>query len=436
MQARRLRRQLESLHGKPDPAAIDAAWPHLNSPDRSIRYAARVAIEHQDPKLWTNKALAEPRTTAAIHAMVGLARCGPLASRADDGTRSVPATLQAQIITKLNSLSLERLTEEQLLAACRAYALAFIRLGKPDKPLAESVIHRLDEVFPNQSELVNRELVALLVYLESSEAIIPAMELLSASKTQEDQLHYVLVLRGATHLMSSGHRRAYFSWLNLAESSYRGGASFKKFLIRIRQDAAAKLTDAQRAELKDVIEGRLQEQVVKLETTRQFVHNWQMEDLLPLADQVERGRSFAKGRAAYEAAQCAKCHRFAGEGGDTGPDITGVGSRFNTVYLFESLIVPSRAVSDQYQNTILRTHDGETFSGRILEESDEFVRLRTDPFALKPVVVAKSNVADRQPSKLSEMPQGLVNVLTKEEILDLIAYLRSAGNDQDKAFNK
>ena len=433
MQARALRRQLELHHGKQDAAAIDAAWPHLNSHDRSIRYAARIAIEQQDPKLWTEKALAETRTTAAIQAMVALARSSPLARRADNGTRSVPA-LQGQISAKLNSLPLERLTEEQLLAACRAYALAFIRHGKPDKVVAESVIHRLDAVFPNQSELANRELVALLVYLESSEAIIPAMELLESSKTQEDQLHYVLVLRNATHLMSPGHRRAYFSWLNLAEGSYRGGASFKKFLIRIREDAAAKLSAGERALLKDVIEGRRKEQAVKLETTRQFVHNWQMEDLLPLADEVERGRSFAKGRAAYEAAQCAKCHRFAGEGGDTGPDITGVGNRFSTVYLFESLIVPSRAVSDQYANTILRTHDGETFTGRILEESDQIVRLRTDPFALKPVVVAKDNIADRQPSKLSEMPQGLVNVLTKEEILDLIAYLRSAGNEQDKAF--
>jgi putative heme-binding domain-containing protein len=434
MQARELRRQLEALHGKQDPAAIDAAWPHLNSPDRAIRYAARIAIEHQDPNLWTERALAEKRSTAAIEAMVALARSGPLDPRADNGTRSVPATLQPQIVRKLNSLSLERLTEEQLLAACRAYALTFIRLGKPDKAVAEAVIHWLDEVYPNQSELANRELVALLVYLESNEAIIPAMELLATSKTQEDQLHYVLVLRNATHLMGSDHRRAYFSWLNLAEGKYRGGASFKKFVQRIRQDAAAGLTDEKRAELKDVIEGRAQVAAVKLETTRQFVHNWQMEDLLPLEQQVEVGRSFAKGRAAYEAAQCGKCHRFAGEGGDTGPDITGVGNRFSTVYLFESLVVPSRAVSDQYVNTILRTHDGEIVTGRILEETDEFVRLRTDPFALKPVVVAKVNISDRQPSKLSEMPQGLVNVLTKDEILDLIAYLRSAGNDQDKAF--
>ncbi len=434
MQARELRKRLEAFHGKQDAATIDFAWPHLGSGDRSIRYAARVAVEHQDPKLWADKALAETRTTAAIQAMVALARSSPLAAQAGDGTRSVPATWQPRIVEKLNKLPLERLTEEQLLEATRAYGLAFIRLGKPDAATAKTVAARLAPLFPHQSELVNRELAALLVYLESPAVVEPAMKLLASGQTQEDQLHYALVLRNVTHLLNVEQRRAYFGWLNLAEGSYRGGASFKKFVQRIRQDAAGKLTEADRTALKDVIEGGQKVQVVKLETTRQFVHNWQMEDLLPLAEQVESGRSFAKGRAAYDAAQCAKCHRFAGEGGDTGPDITGVGSRFNTVYLFESLIVPSKAVSDQYLGSILRTHDGETLTGRILEENDKLVKLRTDPFARELVTIAKDNIATRQHSKLSEMPQGLVSVLTKEEILDLIAYLRSAGNAADKAF--
>jgi putative heme-binding domain-containing protein len=472
LEARKLRHELEKLHGKQDPAAIDRAWPHLNSGDRAIRYAARVAIEHQDPKLWTERALAETRNTAAIQAMVALSRSGPLAPRADngtrsvpttderdgtrsvpttderdgtrsvpttderDGTRSVPTTLQSQIIAKLNSLPLQRLTEEQLLAATRAYALAFIRLGKPDDATRDAAAKRLAPLFPNQSELANRELVALLAYLESPAVASPAMKLLAEGQTQEDQLHYVLVLRNVAQLLNPEQRRAYFGWLNLAEEKYRGGASFKKFVQRIREDAAAKLTAADREALKDVLEGGQKVEVVKLETTRQFVHNWQMEDLMPLAEQVEKGRSFEKGRAAYEAAQCAKCHRFAGQGGDTGPDITGVGNRFNTQYLFESLIVPSKAVSDQYLGSILRTHDGETITGRILEENDKIVKLRTDPFARELVTIAKENIAERQQSRQSEMPQGLVNVLSKEEILDLIAYLRSAGNAADGAFAK
>jgi putative heme-binding domain-containing protein len=420
-QARNLRRQLEAWMTRQDPVAVEFCWPQLNSGDRAIRYAARVAIEHQDPKLWTERALAETRMTAAIQAMIAVARTGE-------------RSLLPRVVARLNSLPLERATEEQLLAAARAYALAFIRLGAPDQATSEAASQRLLQLFPNQSELVNRELAAVLVYLKAPAVAEPAMKLLAGGQSQEDQLHYVLVLRNIANLLSDEQRRAYFSWISLAEGDYRGGHSFKKFLQKIREDAAATLTDADRAALKDVIEGKQQVEVVKLETTRQFVHNWQMEDLLPLAAEVESGRSFEKGRAAYEAAQCTKCHRFAGQGGDTGPDITGVGSRFNTVYLFESLIVPSKAVSDQYLGSVIRTLDGEVITGRVVEETDKEIRVRTDPFARQLVTIAKANIEARQQSRVSEMPQGLINTLTKEEILDLIAYMRSAGNPQDKAF--
>jgi hypothetical protein len=62
--------------------------------------------------------------------------------------------------------------------------------------------------------------------------------------------------------------------------------------------------------------------------------------------------------------------------------------------------------------------------------------VRIDPFALELTELKKDDVEERQLAKISEMPQGLINTLTKEEILDLIAYLRAAGNPDDKAFKK
>jgi putative heme-binding domain-containing protein len=159
-----------------------------------------------------------------------------------------------------------------------------------------------------------------------------------------------------------------------------------------------------------------------------------MDDLLPLLDEVEQGRSFEQGKAAYEATQCAKCHRFDGDGGSTGPDITGVGARFNPQYLAESLILPSKVVSDQYMTATIVTTDGDVLTGRVIEETDDVIRIRTNPFALDLTEVPKKNIEERSQSPLSEMPQGLINVLSKEEVLDLIAYLRSAGNANDPAF--
>ena len=151
---------------------------------------------------------------------------------------------------------------------------------------------------------------------------------------------------------------------------------------------------------------------------------------------VETGRSFEKGKAAYIAAQCYKCHRFNGEGGDTGPDITGVGNRFNAQYILEAIVVPSKVISDQYQSSLVLTHQGEVFAGRIIDENDQKITIRTDPFAREMITVQKKEIEERQKSPVSEMPQGLINTLTKDEILDMVAYLRSAGKADDKAFKK
>ena len=70
-EARALRRSLEAFHGHADPKAVDAAWPHLGHPDRFIRYAARVAIEFQDPKDWQDRALAETNTQASLDGPAG-----------------------------------------------------------------------------------------------------------------------------------------------------------------------------------------------------------------------------------------------------------------------------------------------------------------------------------------------------------------------------
>lgn len=419
--ARQRRRQLESFHGRRDPNALDVAWSQLNSSDRRLRYAARIAIEHQAPARWRERALAEQRTNARIQALLALARVG--------GKES-----QATVIDRLNQLPLSRMTEEQLLDSLRVYSLAFIRLGGQTPTLAERVIARVDSLYPHPSELVNRELCRLLVYLESPGVIERTVQLLKAAQTQQDQLFYIFVLRNLRSGWTAEQRRAYFSWLNLAESRYLGGASFRRFVQQIRTDAVLTLSEEQKRELKDVIEGRRQVEAVTLETTRQFVHNWQISDLQPLLAGVDRGRSFEKGRAAYKAAQCYKCHRFQGEGGDTGPDITGVGSRFSPLYLLESLIVPSKAVSDQYRNSIVHTDNGKLIIGRVVSQDSKRLMIRTDPFARQLTEVSVDSIEQHLPSKVSEMPQGLVNVLTQDEILDLIAYMRSAGKPQDRAF--
>ncbi len=419
--ARSTRRFLEEFHPGHHPAAIAQAWPYLNSPDRHLRYAARVAIENQDRALWQDQALAETRTNATIQAMLLLARVGTVQQ-------------QAAVLERLNKLPFGQLTEEQLLDALRVYQLAFIRLGGKQPETAPAVLATLEPLYPHSSEFVNRELCQVLTYLESPTVLEKSLKLLSESQTQQDQMFYAFTLRNLKPGWNVEQRKAFYGWLNLAEQKYRGGASFVKFLNQIRADAAELMSDDEKVALKDIMESKQVTETVQLTTNRQFVHNWQVGDFPAVIAAAAKGRNFEQGKAAYEATQCAKCHRFKGSGGDTGPDITGVGNRFDALYLLESFIIPSKVVSDQYANYVIETSDGRVVTGRIIKEEPDTYTVRTDPFAKELTVIRKSDIESKELSKTSEMPQGLVNTLTQDEVLDLIAYLRSAGDPNDKAF--
>jgi putative heme-binding domain-containing protein len=420
-EARNLRRRLESFHTRSDPAAVDFAWPHLDSEDRFIRYAARVAVEHQDPRLWQSRALSERRVTALTQALVALTRVGS-------------KDLQSQVLDALARVPLASVSEEQALEALRVYGLAFIRMGRPDPQAAQKVAARLDPLLPSPSESVNRELSQLLVYLEAPNVVPKSMKLLEAALTQEEQVHYVVTLRTARHGWTPQLRRAYFSWISLAQQKYAGGHSFRPFLDMVRRDAVATLSEDEKKQLEAVIKGTQSVAAVKELAPRQYVHHWQMDDVVPLLGRAERGRSFESGRAALEAAQCLKCHRFNGEGGSTGPDITGIGNRFNSHDLLEAILLPSKVVSDQYQNTRVVTKSNDVIVGRIERDDPDRLTIRTHPLAGTTVEVKKADIRSQQPDKLSMMPEGLVSILKKEEVLDMLAYLRAGGKADDKAF--
>jgi hypothetical protein len=231
-EARALRHELERFHGHRDAEAVDFAWPHLNSDDRLIRYAARVAIEAQDPAQWTERALAENQPTASANALIALSRVAD-------------KSMQPRILAALARLDLDKLTEAQLLEALRAYEVCMIRMGQPDAAAASAIVTRLDALYPAKSTFVNHELCQLLVFLDSPTVIAKSLPLLEAAKTQEEQLFYVFTLRDINHGWTAPQREAYFAWLNRAKQNYTGGASYKLFLKNIREDAIKTLSESE-----------------------------------------------------------------------------------------------------------------------------------------------------------------------------------------------
>ena len=149
------------------------------------------------------------------------------------------------------------------------------------------------------------------------------------------------------------------------------------------------------------------------------------------------GRDFEHGKKMFAAAKCFVCHRFDGQGGAAGPDLTGAAGRFSKRDLLESILAPDKVVSDQYRATIFILKNGKTVTGRIVNGGGDNFSVNTN--MLTPA--SNSGVNHKQilrtmPAKGSMMPGGLLNPLNKEEVLDLVAYLLSMGNADHEMFKQ
>ena len=154
-----------------------------------------------------------------------------------------------------------------------------------------------------------------------------------------------------------------------------------------------------------------------------FVKNWKMADLEPALGGLDDDRSLSGGKRAFDRTGCAQCHRFDGRGGSVGPDLTGLAKRMTPRAVLESIIEPSRTIDEAYLMEQFTMSDGTTHLGQAQEETDAVVRLRSLSATSAPVSLAKALIVSRKKLDISNMPPGMVNTLTEQQILDLVAYL-------------
>ncbi len=429
---RAARRKLESYHGRRDPRAVDVAWPYLGHEDHSLRFAARVAFEWQDPAAWRERALREREPTTALNALLALIRVSARDEFHRKPTDAVPEPkLQARILVALARFDWNSLDRSRRLELLRAYTLCFTRLGPPDEATRIRLLAHLEPWFPTSDRALNSELCQLLVYLHSPRVGAVALELVRKAPTQEEQLDYVKSLRVLTAGWTPALRRDYFTWFNRA-AGYRGGASFRGFVKMIKADAVAALTEPERMALKDVLEAPLPASSVAAFNTalagRTNATEWTVARLASSLEGDLRHRDLERGRRMFGAGGCFQCHRFADEGGAVGPDLTQVAGRFSPRDLLEAILEPSKTVSDLYGNVVITRRDGESLTGRIVYLHEDSVMVSPDMFnPAETVKVDRKDVISVEPSKISPMPDGLLSMLTQDEILDVLGFLISGG---------
>ncbi|MEM9367105.1 MAG: c-type cytochrome [Planctomycetota bacterium] len=129
----------------------------------------------------------------------------------------------------------------------------------------------------------------------------------------------------------------------------------------------------------------------------------------------------SRGRVVFQKT-CSACHMLYGEGGKVGPDLTG-SNRANLDYLLLNSVDPSDDVPDAYKTVSVLTVDGRVVNGVLAEEDSTRIVLKT---AEQPrVVIAKVDIEVRKVSSKSMMPDGQLDQMKKQEVLDLVRYLRT-----------
>ena len=458
IQPRKLRRQLEEFHGKPDPKAVNFAWPYLKNNDRFIRYAARIAVEHQPVDQWQERALSEKDPQILTQAIIALARNG--------GNE-----LKGRILNALMSINYKQLPEAQQIDVLRAFELSILRMGQPDAPEKTKLSVYLNANYPAKGNELNRSLSKILVSIGDPLVVQKTLLLISLAKDDDagqktvtqssdlilrnpqygldiagmlaktppaQQIYYGTVLSEAKNGWTPALREKYFKWFYTA-LSFKGGNSYIGFIDRARKMALANVSKDQFKHYNTLSGSALIDSsgntLANVGSPKGPGKNWKMEEALAAIQKDSTNRNFEQGKMLFAATLCKSCHVMQGEGGAAGPNLAQLNTRFSSRDMLESIIEPSKVVSDQYAATSFYLKDGSSVLGRLKNEDKDKYYISQNPFAPQTLrEILKKDVLRTRISDVSIMYPGMINGLNKEELKDIMAYLTAGGNKNHEVY--
>ncbi len=459
---RNLRKQLEQFHKATGPEGVSLTWQHLNEPDRFLRYAARVVLEHQPLNSWLKNYTNETDAVKIIEASIALTHQGD-------------KKLQPLILNKLQQIDINALPAEKQMDLLRAYSLNFIRMGPPSKKEGAAIIDKLNPLFPNSNNSISKELGQILLYLNADgiiEKLVQQLEYHTENKTvtegvemlseeaslrseqygplirdviekmpPSEAIYYGMLLSNAKEGWTKDLRKRYFLWYYDVLAA-NGGMSFKAYMENVRQRAMNNVPDDQRPYFEE-ISGSYSPTSVMEDLPQPIgpggnYTGGDMGDIVWGDDGLNNYKgTIEDGKRAFAAATCILCHRIRGEGGATGPDLTQAHTKFGTYDLLFAIYSPNDEISDQYANTLFHLENGNKIAGRIKSETDEEVVLMPNPFnETYTTTLNKKEITKRELSPISLMPSGLLNRLGKKEIVDLIAYINAGGDENHELYSE
>ena len=455
---RNLRKELETFHTNKDAINIDFILSNIAHEDRFTRFAARTALEHQEYDLWKNKINKSTVDDVIIALSIAIARSGNDADRAN-------------ALNKLVAIQWASFEESKKIDFVRAVELLLIRSENAlNASLKNRLVKTLLPMYLKSSTIVNKELCKTLSFLQVSEIIETTLTAMESGKEDESQkslylssdisqrseqygkqveemlknmpnaqhVSYAKSLSVITEGWTKELRTRYFEWYNKALKK-SGGNSYAQFIRAIQETALANVP----LEDRQFFEALASEALTDVNNFAKGAkqpegpgQNWTVAAVKEAYSKNRQYANFENGRDYYKASLCANCHSMNGVGRNIGPDLSKVGTRFSIEDLAEAVVDPSSTISDRYRYDTYYMEDGRVVTGKVIEEEKSFLQISTNAFALDlKTRIHKGRIESKEISDISPMPPGLFNRLNEQELTDLLTFLVSGGDKNNKVYN-
>jgi putative heme-binding domain-containing protein len=163
---------------------------------------------------------------------------------------------------------------------------------------------------------------------------------------------------------------------------------------------------------------------------------WKLDQLTVADEHFSHGRSFENGKRMFQLAGCVACHRLKDVGHEIGPDLTKLDPKLGPNDIIGEILDPSQKINEDFYTYTFVLDSGITVSGWIVEEMADSVSVVENPTDnLTPIELEKAEIEERVKSNVSLMPKGLLDQLTREQVLDLVAFVMSHGNRTSRFYH-
>ncbi|MFK7736967.1 MAG: plastocyanin/azurin family copper-binding protein [Pirellulaceae bacterium] len=163
-------------------------------------------------------------------------------------------------------------------------------------------------------------------------------------------------------------------------------------------------------------------------SNRSFVQAWNVKDFDDSLEKGLQGRSPQIGERIFTEATCAQCHKIGQYGvGGVGPELSKTFAKFkgDSKTVLQEVLDPSHRIDEKYAVHLILDLDGQTFSGLIVSQNKEKIELLENPEAKEATVILQDDIDQIVKTSNSMMPKGLMDRFSKDEILELVAFMRN-----------